>query len=185
MTLISSCVVGKRFIPDLDASQFCGGNLVQVHLVLQAALAAGSNLFIDQYLIACQRNNSGGYDFAQVFVTRFGDALDTYRCAEFDDKDIRVIEQRMMLGYYPFYLLRQRRDRKGDPLASYATFAARFRQRLLFRLWLAPILCLPRPFAVLWGAFATLTGRLLIGDLQRGLAFAWHRLMQRFSLTQG
>ncbi|GAB4060206.1 glycosyltransferase family 2 protein [Uliginosibacterium sediminicola] len=181
MTLISSCVVGKCFIPHLNANQFCGGNLVQVHLVLQAALAAGHNLFLDQYLIACQRNNSGGYNFAQVFVTRFGEALDNYRCADFGDEDIRTIERRMMIGYYPFYLFRQRLGREGDPEASHATFAARFRSRWLFRFWLAPILLLPRPLALAWGGFATFTGRLLIGDLQRGVAFAWHRLMQRLA----
>jgi hypothetical protein len=91
------------------------------------------------------------------------------------DTDIRKIETRMLLGYYPYYLLRQRRDRSGDLTAATEQFVVRFRDRPLFWLWLAPILYLPRVLAVAWGSLVTLLGRAVTGELRRGVAFALHR----------
>lgn len=44
--------------------------------------------------------------------------------------------------------------------------------------WLAPILQLPRPFAIVWGGITMLLGRVICGDARRGLLFAWNRLRQ-------
>lgn len=175
MTLISSCLINKTLLSDVDARSFCGGNLVQVHLVMLAALRAPRNLFVDQYKIACKRNNSGGYDFSKVFVEEFYRVLDSGRASGMDDRAVRKIETRMLIGYYPTYLLRQRVQRSGELSVTKAIFEARFGRRLLYRLWLAPILQLPRPPAIAWGMLATLLGRAAFGDLRRGLAFARNR----------
>lgn len=178
MTLISSCVINKRLLPGVDARQFCGDNLVQVHLVLRAALAGKQNLFLERYLIACQRNNSGGYDFSQVFVSNLGAVMDSCRPLGLTDKAIRAIEGRLMLAYHPFYLLRQRLSNSGDLEATFSRFSARFRERRLFRYWLAPIIRLPRPLGIAWGALTTVIGRAVSGDLRRGLVFAWNRFVR-------
>jgi abequosyltransferase len=179
MTLISACVINKRLLSDIDARQFCGDNLVQVHLVLRAALVAKENLFIDRYLIACKRNNSGGYDFSQVFVSNLGAVLDSCKPKGLSDSAICSIEKNLMLAYYPFYLLRLRLTRSGDIKATLGRFKARFQGRLLFTFWLSPIMWLPRPLAVIWGSITTLIGRVLNGDLRRGLAFASNRIVSR------
>ena len=176
MTLISSCVINKDLLSNVDPREFCGGNLVQVQLVMQAALHSEKNLFVDDYQVACKRNNSGGYDFSRVFVEEFGRILDDSRRLGLSETAVRKIETRMLLGYYPYYLLRQRRDRSGDLAASQARFDARFGRRRLYLIWLAPILRLPRPLAIAWGTLATLFGRAVTGELRRGLAFAMHRM---------
>lgn len=176
MTLISSCVINKKLLSSVDARQFCGGNLVQLHLVIRAVLAAKQNLFIDHYLIACKRNNSGGYNFSTVFVKELGQILDSYRPMGLSQKAVHSIELHLIVGYYPFYLLRQRLARSGKRKETFLCFADRFKGRWLFYFWLAPIIRLPLPFAVVWGGIATLLGRLLCGDLRRGIAFAWNHL---------
>jgi abequosyltransferase len=179
MTLISSCVINKKLLKDVQAKSFCGDNLVQVHLVLRAALAAETNVFFRRYLIACKRNNSGGYDFSQVFVSNLGAALDSCRALGLTDKSIRAIERHLMLAYYPFYLLRQRLARTGDLQATFKRFENRFRGRIFFHLWLAPTIKLPRSFAIMWGSATTLVGRALKGDMGRGFAFLLNRINQR------
>jgi len=176
LTLISSCVINKQILGELDANQFCGSNLVQVHLVVRAALEGGDNLFASRYLMACQRNNSGGYDFSQVFVFNLGQVLDSYQTAGLSPAAIRRLETRLLLAFHPFYLFRQRLSRSGDRAATAARFTARFGDRCLYRLWVAPILWLPRPLALSWGAGVTLVGRMLNGELRRGITFAWNRL---------
>jgi hypothetical protein len=163
-------------LPSVDAQQFCGGNLVQVHLVILAALAAKENCFVERYLIACKRNNSGGYDFSAVFVKEMGKILDSYRPMGLSQKAVESFERHMMIGYYPFYLVRQRLARSGNRDETLRCFTDRFKGRWLFHFWLAPIIRLPRPFALVWGGMATLLGRVASGDFRRGIAFAWNRL---------
>ena len=176
MTLISSCVINKRLLADVDARDYCGGNLVQVHLVIQAALSSASNLFVDDYKIAYKRNNSGGYDFWRVFVEEFWRILDSWKRFGLSDNAIRKIETRMLVGHYPTYLLRERHQGSPNLAATKATFDTRFGHRWLYRLWLRPIITLPRPFAIAWGMSATLFGRVLSGELRRGIAFARNQI---------
>jgi abequosyltransferase len=183
MTLISSCAISKQMLPKVDARDFCGDNLVQVHLVLRAALAARENLFIERYLIACKRNNSGGYDFSQVFVSNLGAVLDSCKPLGLSESAIVAIESRLMLAYFPFYLLRQRLSQSGDLHATLLRFEDRFHGRFLFKYWLRPIMDLPRPLSILWGGLATVIGRVLNGDLRRGFAFAWNRLLSKWRGT--
>jgi len=182
MTLISSCVINKSLLPNLDASEFCGGNLVQVHLVILAALAAQENLYLKRYLVACKRNNSGGYDFSAVFVTSFGEILDKFKSRGLTEGDVESIERKFLVGYYPYYLLRQRLNQSGDLAATSQRFNERYRGRVIFEYWVSPIILLPRPLAILWGGFATLLGRVLYGELRRGLSFAMNKL-RRISKT--
>lgn len=176
MTLISGCVVNKSLLSHMDANDYCGENLVQVHLVIKAACHAKNNLFIDRYLMACKRNNSGGYDFAKVFVENVGSILDSYVGKGLSNRDVFAIERKFILSYFPFYLMKQRFYRQGDIAKVYERFSKRYGDRYIFYIWLYPILKAPRWIAMLWGAMTTLLGRVLNGDLVRGIAFAINKL---------
>ncbi len=179
MTLISSCAIHKSILPNLDARDLCGENLVQVHLVIRAALGSPENLFVNRYLIACKRNNSGGYDFSKVFVDNLSRILDSYRETGLTTKVIAAIETRLLIGYFPYYLFRQRLTNEGDVVATYQRFLNRYKGRWCFYIWDAPILKLPRILAIIWGASATIIGRVLNGDLQRGIMFTISKLVNR------
>ncbi len=171
MTLISACVINKSLTPGLDTNQFCGGNLVQAHLVLNAALAASHNLYLTHYLVAYKRNNSGGYDFFGILVTSLGAVIDQHRNAILTPQVIRRIENRLIVGYYPLYALKQRYYGFGDIESTRKHLAQRFGGRWLYRLTLEPIVNAPRPVAILWGGIVTAIGRTMTGDLRRGVAF--------------
>ena len=176
MTLISSCAINKNLLPGVDANNYCGEHLVQVHLVIQAAIKSPLNLFDHRYVIACKRNNSGGYDFAQVFVEYLSQVLDKYKGVGLSEKDIHAIENRLIVSYFPFYLFKQRLYKQGDIEATYLRFNKRYLGRIAFYFWLYPTLKLPRWFAILWGVFTTVLGRILNGDLLRGFKFALSNL---------
>jgi hypothetical protein len=53
ITLISACPINKSLLAGVDARDYCGGNLVQVHLVIEAALRSTRNLFVDDYQVEC------------------------------------------------------------------------------------------------------------------------------------
>jgi len=181
MTFISGCVINKSLLRGVNANDYCGENLVQVHLVIQAALKAKQNLLINRYMIACKRNNSGGYDFAKVFVENVGKILDLYTGEGLTRKDVLNIERKFIISYFPFYLMKQRYYRQGNIASAYSRFNGRYGDRLNFYLWLYPILKSPRWIAIAWGAFATLFGRTINGDLVRGLFFFKNKLLQLLS----
>ena len=176
VTFISSCVINRRVLQNVDARQFCGTNLVQVHLLLRAALLVRRNLFIGRYIMACKRNNSGGYDFSEVFVERLGKIFDSYVGTGLTQRDIDRFEHSMLLWYFPQYLLRMRLAGFKEIQATHRRFDARFSRKWMYHVWVAPILNLPRPLALLWGGATALIGRLLIGDGRRGLHFILVRL---------
>lgn len=178
-TLISATVISKKLLAGVDARDFCGTNLVQTYLVYQAAMAAQQNIWVDRYLVACKRNNSGGYAFSQVFVDRFGAVLDKCRAAGLPAEVVARVEGRLLTGYYPFYIWRQRLTDGEEMGAAWERFQKRFAGRWEFYLFVAPTIRLPRVLALAWGAVAIVVGRVLNGDAWRGLHFAWHRLARR------
>lgn len=175
IAFISACVINKRVQSDVDARQYCGSHLVQVHLVVQAALACRTNVYLTDYILACKRANTGGFDFAEVFVERLGRILDSYR-PNLTPQAIEQFETRMLISFHPFSLFRQRIAREGDMGATYQRFLTRFSKRPLFWCWIAPTIRLPRPLGIAWGAVTSALGRIANGDLRRGLYFFWNRL---------
>lgn len=180
VTLISGCVINKSLLPEVDARQFCGGNLVQVHLCVMAALRAEKNLFVNNYQVAVKRNNSGGYEHSKVFVTNLLGILDGFVGQGLSVGDIKIIERRMLVSYLPFYTYKFLLNGNGDLQAVRNNFNARFNGSLLYIMWLKPALYLPRPMAIVWSAFITVVGRMLGGDFLRGLFFLKNVLLAKF-----
>jgi abequosyltransferase len=186
MTLISSCVINKSLIPDINPNNFCGTDLVQVSLLIEAAKRAEQNIYISNYMIACRRNNSGGFN-SRIFVKNLGGILDSHLNRGLSASDIKKIDFKLMLYYYPFYLLQfafykeinvsENYDKKGHkPNATYKDFYSRHHKSLAFYVLIYPFFKFPRPIAILWGSFLTLLGRSLNGDFIRGIKFAFNKI---------
>lgn len=185
MTLISACAVNVDLVRGLPLKNYFTSDLAHLHLVLHATLNAKKNKFINKYLIACKRNNSASYKFADVFVDQWWGILDAYRSPALDEQAISSIETRMLFSYYPIYLLNIRLTQSEKPKEVFERFSIRFGSRLLFAVWLAPILRLPRVFAIPFGAFVTVVGRIADGDLRRGQAFLRNRVAGMLKFGRG
>lgn len=175
VTLISGCVINKSLLPGVDANAFCGGNLVQVHLCLLAATRAKHNLFVHRYEIGVKRNNSGGYDHSRVFVTNFLQILDSFVGHGLVARDVRKIENRLLLSYFPYYLYKLRLQH-GDVAEAQKNFSQRFDGNFIYQIWTRPVLYSPRTVALFWAACTTLIGRVIYGDLTRGAYFIFNKV---------
>ena len=171
ITLISGCILNKEVLENINATQFCGSNLVQVDLALSAALRVRKNLFISSYSVACKRNNSGGYDFTSVFVVNFFNILDSYKTKGLGVSAINNIENYMIISFFPHYLLKHRRNSNKSMRNEFNIFNERFGNKLLFKIYLMPILLWPRFMAIAWGWLAVLIARIYKGDFYRGVKF--------------
>ncbi len=175
-TLTSCLVMNKSLLAGVSSKEFIDTDLATFHLMLRASLAAKENLFLNAYLLASKRQNSSSYEYANVFVDQFWRIVDAHKAHGLRPATIRAIETRRLFSYYPFYMFDLRSSGHGDIPATRAKLDRRFRGRLLYELWLAPTLRLPRPLAIGWGAMTTAIGRAASGDLRRGFKFAKRKL---------
>jgi len=179
ITLISACVIRKELLEPLNATQFVGGNLVQVHLVLRAIMKSEVNVSFEGFAVACKRNNSGGYVFSQVFVQELSSILEQYRADGLTNDLIHRYESRLLTAFYPYYIWRQTRAPSSDLALSEEHFDSRFGGRWEYRLLIRPMFTLPRPMALIWGTAAMALGRILGGDLRRGMHLVRFRIKHR------
>lgn len=179
MTLTSSCVLNKSLLPGVDSREFSNGDLGTLHLVLRAALAGRRNLYFDRYLIAGKRQNSFNYEYAEVFVGEWFRIVDAQIPHGLKPATIRRIEHDLLRSYYPFYMLDLRLTNRGSLAITEQEFSRRFGRHPLYRYWVAPIVRWPRPAAIAWGFFTTVAGRLMAGELRRGLTFVAARVRRR------
>ncbi|BBJ00650.1 glycosyl transferase [Ferrigenium kumadai] len=175
-TLTSALVINRTMLSNVDSRQFIHTNLATFHLVLRAALAAKSNLYIEKFLVASKRQNSFSYEYYKVFVNEFWSIIDQHVQYGLSKEALRSLETWRLLTYYPFYMLDLRTSGRGDLEGTDLALNARFHDRLLFKYWVRPILRLPRPLAIMWGTLAMTLGRLARGDLRRGMSFIRDRL---------
>ncbi len=175
ITLISACIILKERISSLDANQFVGCSLVQVHLVLRALLEAKNALSYEGYAVACKRNNSGGYLYARVFVQNLGEILDAYRSEQLSSRVILRFENNLLQTHHPYYVWRRVYAESDELRESRSIFDQRFMGRWHYRLFVLPMFMLPKPLAWVWGLFSVLIGRAFFGnDLRRGFYFLVH-----------
>jgi abequosyltransferase len=185
ITLISSCIVNKRLLQGLDARQFCGSNLVQVHLVLRSAMAGRRCLSYEGYGVACKRNNSGGYAFFEVFVERLLGILDLYVERGLSTGFVQQFERRLLRGFYPYYVFRELVSKSNRLTDARRQLEARFIRHPWYRFGIKPMLILPRPLAIAWGAAVVAIGRAMSGDLNRGWRFVFTRTLRRLQSRRG
>ena len=70
-TFISGNVINKRLVnPDLDLTYFEKTNLLQLSWTFSSLFNSRKNVYYDDYLVAGQGDNSGGYKFCEVFGSK-------------------------------------------------------------------------------------------------------------------
>jgi glycosyltransferase involved in cell wall biosynthesis len=182
--LISCNIINKQILAGEDARKYCGTNLVQTYLIFDAALRSKQNIMLEEYLVAYKRNNWGFYPFSLVFVERFWAIVDYFAVRGLDETSMRQLARNMLIGYYPFYVWRQRLRPTEGLQQDYLRFRARFRKNIWFWLMIAPQFILPRPLAIVWGGGAVIIGRSMRGDAWRGVNFIWSGLSRKLSVAK-
>jgi len=175
LTFISSILVCKDCVEKRDYLTHESNNLLQLEIYLAAAKRSSKYLYISRYSVSCKRNNSGGYDFTEVFVNRLSAAIDRHLRQHIPEA-ARALRNAVLLRYYPqnVLLMRLRRDKKTQ--SNYLQFRKAFKTNAIFWVVVAPIFNLPRWPAIAWGGAWMLLGRSLGGNLTNGIQFAYHRL---------
>lgn len=178
LSLISACVINKSLVSNASFVLDESPNLPVLHLVLRAAIAAKKNLFLKEYMIGCKRNNSSNYNFSEIFVDEMWGIICKECSNLISNFWIVKLQKKLLIEYYPIYLLQIRINDESATISNYKIFEGRFGYNLLYKYWIRPIFILPRFLAVPYGFMLTLIGRVLGGDFRRGFHFVKYRLIR-------
>ena len=110
--------------------------------------------------------------------------MDQCRQLGLQQETIEAIENRMLIGYYPFPIWRQLIFKKANMKSARIEFSNRFSGRLPYYIFVAPILFLPRLLALIYGVFLVVLGRTISGDARRGIYFSWNKLLALKSMLK-
>ncbi len=170
-TFTSTCIFNKKILGKIDANKYVGSWFPHLPFIIMASSVGRSNLYFSKFLVAAKRNNSEGrYDFINVFVNDLGKILDNLSPKYINQKAIFSFEKKMIIGYLPFYLFRQRL-KNMDQDKNKLVLVSRFKKYWFFWIWLFPISFLPRFLAITYGALITTIGRIYYGDFSKGINF--------------
>lgn len=168
-TFISSNVVNKSLIADFDVEPYVGSNLLQTYWVLAAAIRAQENAYISDYMISCKRNNSGGYSPFRVFSKNLNTAFEAFLEKGLTQSTIRSVNRRVLLHYFPYYILEARSHAKqGEKLRDvYADLRAVYKDYFSFWLLTVPLMKWPYLFALPFGLCIIAASRISRGEFLR------------------
>jgi abequosyltransferase len=176
LSLISACVINKNLASSASLELDDSPNLPILQLVLRASIASEKNLYLKEYMIGCKRNNSSNYNFSEIFVDEMWGIICKECTGLVSNAWIERLEKKMLIEYYPIYLLQIRIGDDGATNSNQQIFERRFGLSTLYKYWIKPIFILPRFLAIAYGLMLTLIGRVLGGDFRRGLHFVKYRL---------
>jgi len=107
-TFISGNIVNKPLLNDLNAiSQFYDTSLVQLSWILPVVFSARENLVVNDQVLACQEENTGGYKFYRVFGKNFNTVMDTLISKMLIDKRVKnIINIHLLSSFFPMFMRR-------------------------------------------------------------------------------
>lgn len=182
-TFISANIINKSLIHStVDPYSFAGTNLVQLFLIYHAVLASQKNLYLPEYLVACKRNNSGGYNFISIFVTNLNNAFNDFSKKGLPAAAFEGVNKKLITWYFPYYILRMReRNETGllDP-SSLSELYKRYGRYFSFKICIVPLIKWPLATARLWGLVVIVISRIANGEISRLVSYAWNKL--RFAI---
>ncbi|MDD2897392.1 MAG: glycosyltransferase family 2 protein [Desulfuromonadaceae bacterium] len=111
-TFISSNVINKSLVdPHLDLNDFAATNLQQLAWTFSSLFNSSKNIFYDEYLVAAQLDNTGGYKFCEVFGkhmhTVFMTFINKYGVS---NEHFEIIVRKMLKKHLSKYILSARKD---------------------------------------------------------------------------
>jgi len=179
ITLLSAHVINKSLIKDIDANEYCGTNLVQVNLLLDAVTRSQKNFYFKEYMIAYKRDNSGGYDFYDIFINKFNQILKSYVDRELITENLmKKIECKKIKCFFPIYLFRYKFYQKKN-FKDIEDYFEVLKDRGCYKKFINPIFRLPDFFALFWCVILIIYGRLLNGDAPIGIAYIKRQIREK------
>lgn len=166
---ISSIIINRSCIVDIDAKSFVGTALVQTYLFYEAISRDHQTIFVQEYLIAAKRIENRDYDVVNIFTRDFNTALQYLVGRGLSLLTVISINKKLLWYFLPIHLinLRAANIQKYRAEEAYNNLYSLYHKQPLFWLCCMPILKFPASLGRLWGYGLIILGRLVNGEFGR------------------
>jgi len=111
ITFASGNIVNRKSLESHDwAIQFKESNLIQLSWMIPAIFYNKINIYVDDQVLACKANNSGGYKFYTVFGKNFNMVMDFFIKNGIDKRIKTIINDNLLVSYFPHFI----KNRPGE-----------------------------------------------------------------------
>ncbi|MFN8429636.1 MAG: glycosyltransferase family 2 protein [Spirosomataceae bacterium] len=166
ITLLSSTILNKSIIQNYKTNDINPGNFAHLHLILECSSQANFNAYVDDYVIAVQRDNSSNYSYSKVFVLELWKLLYDYTRLGITTQTLEYLEKKMLLTHYPFDLLRIRLHKTEFLKECREDFQKKFESNKIYIIFIRPILTLPKVLAIFWSLIIISINKFLKGEIK-------------------
>jgi abequosyltransferase len=107
-TFITGNIINKSLFTDLSyINEYCESNLVQLSWTLPAAFKGKPNGIINDKILACRADNTGGYKLLKVFGTNFNDVMSRLISKGLISKKVkRIMNHHLLSTFFPMFINR-------------------------------------------------------------------------------
>ena len=117
ITFASGNIINKGSLENKDwINEFAETNLTQLSWMIPAIFTNPKNILIENNVLACKANNSGGYNFIKVFGKNFNTILDFFIAKGYNKKIKDIINIKLINEFFPIFIKphwRQKESRKS------------------------------------------------------------------------
>jgi abequosyltransferase len=169
LTCISSLIFNKRQHSSIVAKKFIGSSLVQFEIAL-AILSNSKKMVASQnFYVAYKRNNSGGYNFWQVFIENLFKILCKYK--KFNSQVFKKkFAVKLIFVHFPYYIFKDFLSHKKSFLVAKDIMDKNFNQIKLYKYFFSFIF-FRLPFTIAPLFIIIFVGRTINGDLLKAFNF--------------
>jgi glycosyltransferase involved in cell wall biosynthesis len=78
ITFLSGNIINKEILSGIEIDKYIDSNLIQLGWTIPAIFKTGKNIVIENELLICQGNNTGGYNLIKVFAHSFNEIMNDF-----------------------------------------------------------------------------------------------------------
>ena len=136
ITFISSMIFRRSRYSDEEVNDGVGTHLVQVYLAFNIINKKGQFIYTPNILIGATRNNSGGYDPINIFLTNFFDLFKKFNNLGLSSVQIFKLKKKILFIFYSRNFAQYIRN-NNEPLNNYQIqiLDNHFNESLIYRLF--------------------------------------------------
>jgi hypothetical protein len=152
-TFISSNVINKSLVaPDLDLDEFEKTNLLQLSWTFSSLFNSSQNVYYDDYLVAGQGDNSGGYKFCEVFGSKMNSIFEIFIKKFGVNKEyFDIITRKSLKKHLSKFILSSRKGFGSHSEEDYFQILHPiYKSYLSYWIFIYPAIKWPLPLAKIW-----------------------------------
>lgn len=108
VTFISGNIINKKLLMENNARlDFTDTNLGQLGWILPTVFLKGKKIVIENKIIACKAENTGGYRLYEVFGINFNKIMDVLINKGADKRIKNIINKELILKFFPAYTIKR------------------------------------------------------------------------------